>query len=126
MQIHYQLATLKKGNSSIADYIHKFTTLVDTLAATAHALNDFEINSFLLASLGSEYDSFVTSVTTRVDPFSIDELYRHLLGRELLLEHQHLTIDLQLAGANFAAGRGNTRGGCGKLQFFSIWSWVFL
>ena len=35
MQIHYQLATLKKGNSSIADYFHQFTTLVDTLAAIA-------------------------------------------------------------------------------------------
>ena len=68
MQIHYQLATLKKGNSSIIDYFHQFTTLVDTLAVTAHALKDFEIISFLLAGLGSEFDSFVTSVTTRVDP----------------------------------------------------------
>ena len=33
MQIHYQLTTLKKGNSSIAEYFHQFTTLVDTLAA---------------------------------------------------------------------------------------------
>ena len=31
MQIHYQLATLKKGNSSIANYFHQFTTLVNTL-----------------------------------------------------------------------------------------------
>ena len=47
MQIHYQLATLKKGNSSIADYFHQFTTLVDTFAAIAYALNDFEIISLL-------------------------------------------------------------------------------
>ena len=88
MQIHYQLATLKKGNSSIAGYFHQFTTLVDTLAATVHALNDFEITSFLLAGLGSEYDFFVTSVTTRVDPLTIDELNGHLLAHELWLEHQ--------------------------------------
>ena len=73
MQIHYQLATLKKCNSSITDYFHQFTTLVDTLAATVHALNDFEITSFLLAGLGFEYDSFVTSMTTRVDPLIVDE-----------------------------------------------------
>ena len=42
MQIHYQLTTLKKGNSSIADYFHQFTTLVDTLAAIAEPLNDFD------------------------------------------------------------------------------------
>jgi hypothetical protein len=33
MQVHYQLATLKKGNTSIADYFQKLTTLMDTLAA---------------------------------------------------------------------------------------------
>ena len=102
MQIHYQVATLKKGNSLIADYFHQFTTLVDTLAATAHALNVFEIILFLLAGLGFEYDSFATSVTIRVDPFSIDELYGHLLAHELRLEHQQPTVDLSIAGANFA------------------------
>ena len=40
MQIHYQLATLKKGNSSIADYFHLATTLVDTLVAIDQPLND--------------------------------------------------------------------------------------
>ena len=88
MQIHYQLATLKKDNSLIADYFPQFTTLVDTLAATVHALNDFEITLFLLAGLGSEYDFFVTSVTTRVDSLTIDELNGHLLAHELRLEHQ--------------------------------------
>jgi hypothetical protein len=32
MQVHYQLATLKKGSSSIADYYHTFQTLCDALA----------------------------------------------------------------------------------------------
>uniref|UniRef100_A0A2N9H9G4 Reverse transcriptase Ty1/copia-type domain-containing protein n=1 Tax=Fagus sylvatica TaxID=28930 RepID=A0A2N9H9G4_FAGSY len=31
MQLHHQISTLKKGDSSIADYFHKFTTLADTL-----------------------------------------------------------------------------------------------
>ncbi|XP_075633527.1 uncharacterized protein LOC142605988 [Castanea sativa] len=112
MQIHYQLATLKKGNSSIANYFHQFTSLVDTIAAIAHALNDFEIISFLLVGLGFEYDSFVKFVTTRVDPLSIDELYGHLLAHELRLKHQQPTVHLSLAGANFA-GRGPSRGGHG-------------
>ena len=111
-KIHYQLATLKKGNSSIANYFHQFTTLVNTLAATAQPLNDFELVSFLLAGLGSDYDSFVTSVTTRVDSLSIEELYGHLLAHELWLEHQHPIVDLSLARANFAR-QGNSCGGRG-------------
>ena len=79
MQIHYQLTTAKKGGSSIFDYFQKFKGLADTLVAVGQPLNDFEIISYLLASLGPEYDPFVTSVTTRVDPLSIDELYGHLL-----------------------------------------------
>jgi hypothetical protein len=34
-------------------------------------LNDFESVSFLLKGLGSDYDLFVTSVTTRVDPLQL-------------------------------------------------------
>ena len=116
MQIHYQLATLKKGNSSVANYFHQFTILVDTHAAIDQALDDFEIVSFLLAGLGSDYDSFVTSVTTRVDPLSIEDLYGHLLAHEIRLEQQQPTVDLALVGANFA-GRGNSRGGCGGHQY---------
>ena len=112
MQIHHQLTILKKGNSSIVDYFHQFTTSVDTIAAIAQPLNDFEIVSFLLASLGSDYDSFVTSVTTRVDPLSIEDLYGHLLAHELRLKHQQPTVDLSLARATFA-GQGTSRGGRG-------------
>jgi hypothetical protein len=51
-------------------------------------LNNFESVSFLLKGLGSDYDLFVTSVTTKVDPLSIDELYSHLLAHEMRLEQQ--------------------------------------
>ena len=53
-----------------------------------------------------------------MDPLIVDELYGHLLAHELRLEHQQPTIDLQLAGANFAAGRGNPRGGRGSGNSF--------
>ena len=86
MQIHYQLATLKKSNSSIANCFHQFTNLADTLAAIDQPLNDFELVSFLLARLGSNYNSFVTSVTTCVDPLFLEDLYGHLLAHEMHLE----------------------------------------
>jgi hypothetical protein len=71
MHVYYQLATLKKGNASIADYFQQFTSLTDTLAAVNQPLNDYETVSFLLAGLGTDYDSFVTSITTRVEPLSL-------------------------------------------------------
>ena len=74
MNIHYQLSTLKKGDSSIADYFHKFTGLVDTLAAIDQPLKQEEQISFLLAGLGSKYESFITIVQMRTDLISIESL----------------------------------------------------
>jgi len=71
MQIYFQVAIVKKGNSSITEYFQTIKTLSDTLAAAGQLLNDFESVSFLLKGLGSYYDPFVTSVTTRVDPLQL-------------------------------------------------------
>jgi hypothetical protein len=116
MPIHYQLVTLKKGNFSIADYFHKFTSLVDTLVAVDQLLNPFEASSFLLGGLGSDFDSFLTSVTTRVDPLSIKELYAHLLAHEQSLEQNQPSVDRTTSStthgsANFVNKRVSTRGG---------------
>jgi hypothetical protein len=114
MQIHYQLATLRKGDSPIADYFHRFTNLADTLAAVDHPLNDIEMISFLLAGLGSDYDSFVTSVNTRVEPLSLEDLYGHLLVHELRLIQNQPSVDLSVATANYAQKGSSNRGGRGN------------
>jgi hypothetical protein len=87
IQVHYQLATLKKESSFVADYFQQFQSLTDSLATVGQPLNDFEIVAFLLAGLGPDYDPFVTSVTTRVEPLSMEEIYDHLLSHELRLKH---------------------------------------
>jgi hypothetical protein len=56
MNVHFQLATLKKDNSTITDYYQRFQQLADALAAVNKPLSHFEMVSFLLAGLGSKYD----------------------------------------------------------------------
>jgi hypothetical protein len=124
MQVHYQLVTLKKCNSSIANHFHKFTTLVDTLVAVDQPLNPFEASSFLLGRLDSDFDSFVTFVTTRVNPLSVEELYAHLLAHEQRLKQNQPFVDLTTrntihGSANFAAKRGSTHGSRGGRHSFS-------
>lgn len=60
VQLQYQLANLKKGS----DYFCKLKNLRDTLAITGKVLSSSELVTYLLAGLGPDYDSFVTSVTT--------------------------------------------------------------
>uniref|UniRef100_A0A2N9E542 Retrotransposon Copia-like N-terminal domain-containing protein n=1 Tax=Fagus sylvatica TaxID=28930 RepID=A0A2N9E542_FAGSY len=113
MNIHYQLATLKKGDSSVADYFHKFTHLTDTLAAVDQPLPPHEALSFLLAGLGSDYDSLVTSVKTQVQPMSLEDLYGHMLSHELRLAQHQPTVDLSNVSANFTNKGPSNRGGRG-------------
>jgi hypothetical protein len=64
MNVHFQLATLKKGNSSVTDYYQQFQQLADLVAAVNKPLRNYEMVSFFLAGLSSEYDLLVTSVQT--------------------------------------------------------------
>jgi hypothetical protein len=111
MTIRYQLSTLKKGDSSIADYFHTFTGLVDTLAAINQPLTEEEQISFLLAGLGSEYESFITTVHMRTELLSIETLYGHLLSQELRMVQAQPKVDLSLAGAHFASRGGSSSRG---------------
>ena len=111
MSIHYQLATLRKGDSSISDYFHRFTHLTDTLAAINQPLPLHESLSFLLASLESDYDSLVTSVQTQINPIALEDLYGHLLSHELQLSHNQPSVDLSAASVNFVHKGSSSCGG---------------
>lgn len=60
--------------------------------------------AYLLAGLGSDYDPFVTSITTKTEALSLDDVYAHLLTFEAhQLQHQEearLHIGRLLVGAH--------------------------
>ena len=112
MNIHYQLAILKKGDTSIADYFHKFTNLIDTFAAVDQPLPPYEALSFLLAGLGSKYDSLVTPIKTQLHPMSLDDLYSHMLSHELRLIQNQPIVDLSNVSANFTNKGASNHGNC--------------
>ena len=103
MQIHYHLSTLRKAGSPIANYFHTFTGLADTLATIDQPLPEFQLVSFLLASLRLEYDTFVTSVQQRSELVALDYLYGHLLNHEIRLEQNQPFVDISAATTNFAS-----------------------
>jgi hypothetical protein len=102
MQTRYQLATLKTGALSISDYFQKAKTLAQSLAAIGEPLKDSKLVSYILASLGLDYDSLVTTVTTRIEPIFLDDLYGYLLTHEQRLEHVHSVNEITVSIANVA------------------------
>ena len=62
------------------------------LAIAGHALHCDEIISYLLSGLGHDYDSFVTTITARTDPITLEEVYALLLTTESCLQHHNSPI----------------------------------
>lgn len=123
IQLRYQLATISKVANSISDYYRKLKHLSDTMCAAGIPLTCTEFISYLLAGLNSDYDAFVTFVTTHIEPMSPKALYGLLLTHESCLAHStHLPASTHLS-ENFTstpsfhgrgASRGNTHGNfCG-------------
>jgi hypothetical protein len=110
LQSRLQLTTLKKGPMSIPDYFQKAQALSQSLAIIDEPLKDSELISYILAGLGPEYDSLVTTVSTRIDPITIDDLYGYLLTHEQRLEHFHSAGDSSILTANVAQ-RNNSNAG---------------
>jgi hypothetical protein len=111
VQIRVELATSKKRDLSAVDYFRKIKGLATELAAANAPLRDDEVIAYLLAGLPAEYDSFVTSMTTKSEPLTLDDVFAHLMAFEARqLQHQ---TELQLhnhgSSANYAGrgGRGN-------------------
>ncbi|XBI74553.1 hypothetical protein VPH35_068074 [Triticum aestivum] len=120
MQLRRQLATVQKRDMSMMDYFTKVKGLTDALAAAGKQLDEEDIVIYLLTGLGSSYDPLVTSVTTRADAISLNDLYSHMLDFEI--RHQHHDHVLQLPGSGGSSvnnvsrnsGGGNGGGGDGK------------
>ena len=76
--------------------------MAHTLAAIDEPLKESEVVSYILASLSIDYDPLVTSITTRIDPISLEDLYGHLLTHEQRIELHHIVLDLSSSDVNVA------------------------
>jgi hypothetical protein len=115
LQLKQQLATLKKGAQSISAYFQKAQGFSHLLAAIGKPVDASELVSNILAGLGPDYDPLVTSVTTRQDSISLNDLYGYMLSYESRLEQHKSAIDLNISTVNTAQRQspsypGNNRG----------------
>jgi hypothetical protein len=116
VQIRVDLATTKKRDLPAATYFSKIKGLASKLAAIDAPLHDDEVVAYLLAGLGSNYDPFVTSMTTKNEALSLDEVYAHLLSFEARqLQHQaearlNIGASANVAGRGGSPGRGHASG----------------
>ncbi|KAK6141030.1 hypothetical protein DH2020_025211 [Rehmannia glutinosa] len=86
MQLKLQLQTLRKNNMSIRDYLSKMKGLFDALAAAGKKIDESDQVMHILGGLGSEYNSVVVSVSSRLEPYTVPQIQALLLSFESRLE----------------------------------------
>jgi hypothetical protein len=115
VQVRIDLATTKKRDLSAADYFRKIKGFASELAAADAPLRNDEVVAYLLAGLGSDYDPFVTSITTKTEALSLDDVYSHLLAFEARQLQNQTETRLNIgASANFAGRGGQAPRGRGR------------
>jgi hypothetical protein len=120
MQVRYQLSNAKKAGMSAAVYFQQMKGYADTMASLGHPLTDEEILGYMLAGLGAEYESLVTSITMCDDPISLNSFFAHLMSAEVHSQRNNSVSDIQSSanavGRQPADPRGSpfARGGFGR------------
>lgn len=109
VQLRVELASVKKRDLSAADYFARNKDIVAQMAAADCPISNDEILSYLFAGLEADYDAFVTAMTTKTEPLSLDDTYAHLLVYEQRQMQRHVEQQVHCASTNFA-GRGGVRG----------------
>lgn len=115
-QLKLQLKNVKKEGSSMNKYLQQVKKLVDSLAAVGSPLDVEDHIEAIFDGLSEEYDPFITSVTSRIDPYTVQEIESLLMAQEERLE-KHKKLDLGGMQANVAQRKGTGDGNDGNSGF---------
>ena len=95
-----------------AAYFNKMRSIKDELAAAGKPVDDDEVVSHILNGLDYDYNPFVSSMLSRVEPISLSDLFSQLLSYDLRLDMYQEGGQYQ-SSAN-TAGRGRYGGNRGR------------
>jgi hypothetical protein len=120
------LATTKKGASTMIEFYSKMKSYANEMTVSGQPLGDEEFVAYVLTGLDEEiYNSFVSSIVTRVEPIAPAELYSQILAFELRFMQQAAHTSYNSASFANTVSRGHgpswTRGGSpsrGRGRFF--------
>lgn len=83
------------------EYFLSIKRMAEELALAGKPLKTDDIITYVLVRLGQEYDSLASTITSRLDPVTSEELYSLLLISESRINHNNQPLQL-VASANMA------------------------
>ncbi|KAL5704711.1 hypothetical protein ACHQM5_023101 [Ranunculus cassubicifolius] len=88
LQLKSQLQQIRKGDSTVTQYLQRIREITENLAAAGHIVDDLDLVFHILDGLPSDFDSFSTSMRVRDPPVTSDVLHNLLLGEELCIANR--------------------------------------
>jgi len=92
-QLRLQLRNPKRDRS-ITIFLLDIKKTVDTLAAVGSPISTKDHIEAILDGLPEEYDSFVTTITSRLDPYTVEDVESLLLTQEERFESNNIFYKL--------------------------------
>ncbi|MQM05339.1 hypothetical protein Taro_038146, partial [Colocasia esculenta] len=87
LQLRTQLQSLRRGSSTITEYMQTIKGIADSLTIIGEPVREQDLIMQVLAGLGPSYNTFIPSVTTRIRDVSLEDLHAMLLAHESFMQH---------------------------------------
>ncbi|KAK4272694.1 hypothetical protein QN277_021212 [Acacia crassicarpa] len=81
-QLKTTLKTTRKESSSMNEYLLKVKSSFDALAAIGSPISLSDQLDYVFDGLSEDYDSFITSISTRLEPYTMAEVEALLMAQE--------------------------------------------
>ncbi|KAG2409791.1 uncharacterized protein HKW66_Vig0004560 [Vigna angularis] len=94
-KLKLQHKNLKK-DKPISTYILEIKKIFDSLAAIGYPISDADHIEAIIDGLPTEYNVFVTSILSRIDPYSVEEIEALLCLTKRSEKHIHVESTIQL------------------------------
>ena len=85
-QLKTKLRNTSKGSTPVSEYLLRIKSLVNALVSIGCSVSESEHIEVILKGLSTKYNAFVTSITTRIEPYSVAQVEAHLLAHEARIE----------------------------------------
>lgn len=69
-----QLQSLKKGGSSMSEYLLKLKNLIDVLSYAGHTISEENQILQILSGLGSDFNPIMMTITVKLETYTVDEV----------------------------------------------------
>ena len=109
-QFKPQLRNTRKDSLTMNEYLLKIKGYIDLLGLVGHSMFEKEHIDAIFEGLSTDYDTFILSIESRIDIYTIDDIESLLLAQETKIEKKNKELDsAQLSMENIVVTGQNSQ-----------------